>query len=321
LISLSFSAQILVAPLTIFYFHKFPIYFWLSGLIAVPSAYIILVLGIIMIILEFVAPQFNTIIDPIVTSVFDVFIWSIKFIENLPFSTVEQIWLSSLELILLYISLILFLAGKHVAKANYIIASLVILLLFMFSRYQYNTSRNQQASVTIYDNYKGHIIDIFTGKTCYSLYSDNLAERTIEFVTGNNRINKKAESIITLNHQNNYQNERLIKTKNLIQFENESILLLDSNYIETNIITYVNTAIILGDIKSKMDSIRKYIHADQWIITQTEKQYKQKKWLEWCNQNNEDCISIKEEGAYTIDLRKKSKNESAEIKKTNPFSF
>ncbi len=302
MVALSISAQILVAPLTIYYFHKFPTYFWLSGIVAVPAAYCVLVLGILMIILEYILPMMNEIIDFLLTSIFNVFISAIQTIEHLPWATVENLWLHTHELLILYVSLGLFLAGRYVYKANYILASLVALMIFTISRYQYNNTSNTQASVTIYDNYKGHIIDFYDGKTCYSLRNNNIADRSVEFITANNRVNKKVAEIVNLDQHDHIAKLSFIKTRNLIQFKNESILLLDSNYTDHKTPVNVNTAIIIGGMKSSMDSIKRYVSADQWIITQSEKQYKQKIWKTWCINNKIPHVSIKESGAYSFDI-------------------
>ncbi|MDG1717751.1 MAG: ComEC/Rec2 family competence protein [Saprospiraceae bacterium] len=305
MIALSMSAQILVAPLTIYYFHKFPTYFWLSGIVAVPAAYCVLVLGILMIIIEYILPFANEIIEILLTSIFEVFIYSIQTIEHLPLATIDNLWLYIHELLLLYISLCLFLAARHALKANYILASLTVFMIFTLSRYHNINESETQAAVTIYDNYKGHIIDFYDGRTCYSICSEQLAEKTVEFITSNNRVNRKITELIDLNPLEVINKMSFIKSQNLIQFKDESILLLDSNYIDHKNPIDINTAIVLGGMKSRMDTIKKYVRADKWIITQSEKQYKQLKWKQWCGQNAIECVSIKDHGAYSYDILNK----------------
>lgn len=304
MIALSMSAQILVAPLTIYYFHKFPTYFWLSGIVAVPAAYCVLVLGILMIIIEYIMPIANELIDILLTSIFEVFIYSIQTIEHLPWATVDNLWLYTHELLLLYIALGLFLAGRYVLKANYILASLVVFMIFTFSRYHYTNVSETQAAVTIYDNYKGHIIDFYDGRACYSFRSNHLADRTVEYITANNRVNRKITKIEDLNQLDSIKRKSFIKSRSLIQFKGESILLLDSNYVDHKNPIDVNTAIVLGGMKSRMDTIKKYVRAEKWIITQSEKKYKQLKWEQWCDQNDIDHVSIREYGAYSYDILK-----------------
>jgi len=308
LIALSFSAQIFVAPLTVYYFHKFPFYFWLSGIVAVPAAYAILVLGILMIIFEYVAPFVNIIIDYIVTFIFDLFISAIQSIEQLPGSLWDNLWLHTHQLLLLYLYLILLLMGLHLSKANYIVNSLLVFMIFICSKYYYNSQSNVQSTITVYDNYKGHIIDFYDGKSCYNLSSEHLAKRTIEFVTNNNRVNKNITTVSDLNDSTLFEDVSFMKSENLIQFKGESILLLDSNFIKLDTTVNVDIAIILGGMRSTMKDIQTHVASELWVITQSEKQYKQNKWLEWCDQYGKNCVSIKEYGAYSIDISDRISN-------------
>ncbi len=303
MIALSIAAQILVAPLTIYYFHKFPLYFWLSGMVAVPAAYAVLVFGILMIIMEYLAPCLNLIIDYILSGIFKIFISSIQTIERFPYATFENLWLYTHELVILYLSLIFFLVGQHAIKAKYIILSLTLFLLFVGSRNYHSNQRVNQSHITVYENYKGHIIDIFDGDMCYNLKSTSIKERNIEFITTNNRINKQVKSVIDLNDKEIYLNNSFIKNKSLIQFKEESILLLDNTFNPPDSILPINTVIILGSHKINIDTIQKYINAERWIITQSESMYRQRKWLNWCSKTGNECIAINKTGAYSIDIK------------------
>lgn len=302
MIALSISAQIFVAPLTVYYFHKFPLYFWLSGIVAVPAAYAVLSFGILMITMEYVFPSLNIALEVILTKIFELFISAIRYIEQLPYATFENLWLYKHELVLLNLALIIYLAGRRMVNANYIVISLIPLLTFICSRKHFNIQTKTQSSITVYDNYKGHIIDIFDGNNCYFLHSENIEERTLQFITSNNRVKRNIKASIDLNHKDNFESTCLIKHNNLMQFKEESILILDSNFVNQDCIIEINTAIILGGMKSRMDSIQKYIDADRWIITQSEDKYKQRKWVRWCDQNGKSCVSISDTGSYNIDI-------------------
>ena len=54
--SVSIAAQILTTPISIYYFHRFPVYFLIANLLAVPLSSIILVLGIFLCICSPVHP-------------------------------------------------------------------------------------------------------------------------------------------------------------------------------------------------------------------------------------------------------------------------
>lgn len=303
MIALSFSAQVLVAPLTVYYFHQFPLYFWLSGIVAVPAAYAILILGVLMIILEYIAPSLNIICEYLLTNIFKIFISGIQYIEGLPFATFENLWISTYQLVLLYLGIILYLIGKNQLKASYIISSAISLLIMISAMSWHNVKSNSQSNITFYENYKGYIIDFFDGDVCYTIYSQNNKNRSLQFITTNNRIFRKTKTVHNLNSIDQYKSRSLIKDSSLIQFKNESILLVDNNLAIQHSIITVDKAIVIGKTDISLDSIQKYIHAKKWIITQGESKHNQNKWLDWCKTNHIDCTSINRNGATSIDIK------------------
>lgn len=303
LMALSLAAQILVSPLTIYYFHRFPTYFFLSGLVAVPAAYFILMGGLSLIILEYIFPYINRLSSLLLELILDLFIGAIRWIEKLPFSTFENIWIYKHELILLFLFIIPMMMAHSWRKANYIIIGLISLSIFISSRYYYSIKSAKQSSVTVYDTFNGYIIDFYDGNQCYSLASDHISDRSMEFITDNNRVKMKVGEAKMISLDTSFQNQSLIKNKNLIQMHNESILLLDSNFIEPSDPVDVDLAIIIGGLKTKMEIAFEKINAEQYIITQGVKYYNQNKWRKWCESNDTKCISIKDLGAYNYQLK------------------
>jgi competence protein ComEC len=97
--ALSIAAQLATFPLSIYYFHQFPIYFLLSNLLIVLPIAIIMYLGIAFLIIPY----------PLIIHPLGKFLnWLINFtndilykIEQLPFSAMEGIWVSSFEYLLI----------------------------------------------------------------------------------------------------------------------------------------------------------------------------------------------------------------------------
>jgi len=102
LIALSLAAQLVTFPLCIYYFHQFPVYFLLGNLFISIPLILIMVLGIVVLI-------------PFVDKISPVFEWIIvstnqvlKWIADLPFSTVSSVWINLPELILLSLAIGIF---------------------------------------------------------------------------------------------------------------------------------------------------------------------------------------------------------------------
>jgi len=124
MVTLSLAAQILTYPMSVYYFHQFPLYFILSNLfIALPVTLLMYAgLAILLFRLYWLAPVFEWVIMLMNKG--------LEEIASLPYSTINQIWLSKLELLVLILSLFYLLTGiarRH--KQNLMRSMLLFILL------------------------------------------------------------------------------------------------------------------------------------------------------------------------------------------------
>jgi len=99
--SVSIAAQILTTPISIFYFHRFPVYFLIANLLAVPISSLILVGGILLCVFAFA----NPLASPLVWSLglmIKFLNGFINLVSRLPGSVIGSLSLSISHLILIY---------------------------------------------------------------------------------------------------------------------------------------------------------------------------------------------------------------------------
>lgn len=138
LTSVSTAAQVATAPLSLYYFHQFPVYFILSNLFIFLPSILIMYFGLFFLLLYF--------IPPIASFLAWCLEFSIKFtndglklIEHIPHANINQIWWGSLEIILFY-ALILLASESIQNKKLRKFASLFLLFLVLstsFKAYQH----------------------------------------------------------------------------------------------------------------------------------------------------------------------------------------
>lgn len=123
-IAMSLAAQFITYPLSIYYFHQFPIYFLMSNLfITVPIA-LLMYLGIIILLgrFEFLAPIFEWLIKFTNSG--------LKWIADLPLSSLSAIWISRTELIILCVALCCFTIALAGFKKRMLMFSIVCFMVF-----------------------------------------------------------------------------------------------------------------------------------------------------------------------------------------------
>lgn len=97
--TLSLSAQIGVAPVIAFYFHRFSVYFLLSNFIVIPCAYLILTGALLLLVthLSFIAIA--------LTGVTKFMMSALAAIASLPYASIEGLYPSLAQILLVYITI------------------------------------------------------------------------------------------------------------------------------------------------------------------------------------------------------------------------
>jgi len=196
LIVLSCVAQILVAPLSVLYFNQFAVYFILSGLIAVPSAFIILCTSIALIVFDVVLPFINTmVVAPILNCSLDFLLSSVQYIQKLPGAVLENLCIDSVQLVLLTGLLISTTTYFFVARKHWFYIGAFFVAINTYSAIE-GMQLDQQKVCFVYNVPRATLVDFFLGDTCVEFSSKALDEKRIEYTAGKNRIKHGIQKIV-----------------------------------------------------------------------------------------------------------------------------
>jgi len=106
LFTLSIAAQLATFPLTLFYFHQFPVYFWLTNLYVVPLVSIIIIIAGGYLALAWIKPV--ALFAGKVLAVFlKTLFLSVTVVEKLPFSLISGVYINGVQATLLMMIILL----------------------------------------------------------------------------------------------------------------------------------------------------------------------------------------------------------------------
>lgn len=106
LMSVSIAAQLGTAPLVIFYFSRFSTHFLLTNLAVIPLVTIILYVAVFMLLLTPIS-WIQTYVAEGVKKLLEILNLFVRWVEQLPYSSIDGIWLYQLEVLGIYVSLFL----------------------------------------------------------------------------------------------------------------------------------------------------------------------------------------------------------------------
>ncbi|RZK27036.1 MAG: ComEC family competence protein [Flavobacterium sp.] len=157
-VSISLAAQLFTFPLSVYYFHQFPMYFIFSNLFILLPVTGIMYLGILILLfrLTFLSESLEWLINMTNSG--------LKYIAELPFSNMSSIWISSLELVLMSIGIAAFLFALKSYKKSVILYALILCLgLQILSAFDKFDKANQRKLV-IFNIRNHYAVAFITGK-------------------------------------------------------------------------------------------------------------------------------------------------------------
>jgi len=254
LISLSISAQILIFPLSLYYFHNAPILFFISALIATPIAFAAIFLGFFVPMIEIFSITIAKIIASILEFVISNSLFIIKLIKNYSINLGEYVFIEEFDLIIIFlVVLFITLYFKYKEKFQLYIA---ISLITIIATNQYLRITNPVNEIVVYSNYKYKVIDIFINGKCYSISDHNINKKNLDYSTKNYRLFKNSSQPIIL--ESTFKNKYISKLNNILIANNKIITYINSsNDLLPNETSHIDILIISN---SKFDYIKQIIN-------------------------------------------------------------
>lgn len=130
--AVALAAQLATMPFTLFYFHQFTTYFWLSNLFMTPISFIVVMGGMLLLLVSWI-PYVNVAFGYLVWGAIYVMNRMVSWVDALPFSIIKGLYISQLEFALLLIAFVLLLLCVALRNRRLVIGMLSVLLLFMVS--------------------------------------------------------------------------------------------------------------------------------------------------------------------------------------------
>lgn len=285
LLLIGFAAQIIVLPISLYYFRQFPTLFFISNLLIVPLLAPILIFGILSLICGFlnVVPLFLVSITEFLINCINTFAGLIANQEDFVI--------------------------KHIYFDNKILITSVLVLItviYLVNKVQYKRIILFLISVII-----------FQGVLFYGKYQSETTEEFIVFQKYKQNIFlKRKGNKITVYQPDTTQNFRLIenyqkakgindvKTKeipSITDFQHKNILFVDSLGIyPKDLGLVIDNLILMNAPKVNFERMLLEIKPKNVISNGTNPPYLLKKWRETCEKQNIPFYATSEEGAFVL---------------------
>jgi competence protein ComEC len=149
LFSIAVAAQLITLPLGIYYFHQFPVYFWLANIVVVPLSTLVLYAGLAALSFSWVP-----LLSELLFAIHFGLIWAMNefnlLLTNLPNALINGLDITALQSWMLYAILgllVLFLVQKSL---RYLIVAVIIVGVFSVQQILETIAQQNQKLMTVY---------------------------------------------------------------------------------------------------------------------------------------------------------------------------
>lgn len=281
----SLAAQIGVLPLSLYYFNQFPLLFLIANLVVIPLSNIILVLGLLVLLLNFISTDAALFAGKLLGFLIEIMNGFIRWVASFESLVIRQISFTFLLTVLLYGAIILF--GFWLYKKSYkrTFALLCSILVFQFVYSITALQRKSSDELVVFNNRKNTLLTLKEQDKLILLTNDSLA-KNISAISAYARGNFIAA---TGTHP----------LQNVIWFNGNKILILDKDAVCTTN-AKPDILILTQSPKINLERLISDLAPKQIIADGTNYKNSLQQWKATCQKEKIPFHATAEKGSYTI---------------------
>ena len=279
----SFAAEVLVAPLSIYYFHNFPAMFLMANVLAAIFMFAVLILGILTVVASFITPV-STVIGQLDIWVVKCFSGIVNTLQQLSPASFHYLQLSTVQLGCIYIVIaglgILLLLNRKKGAFISLAATIVLLLSLIADKYH----SLQQDRLIVYNTPDKPHVERITGDRFTILSPDTSNTQNISYTT------TPAHIALQAWHQHKATNQRLFLVNG------KRVLILDTPATAGH---FPVDYLILNYHAAPGVAMLQTIYTPRAIILGNNYSYKERQ--QWNKVSAAQLYKVGDNGAFTIE--------------------
>lgn len=298
-IALSLAAQLATFPLSVFYFHQFPVYFLLGNIFILIPLIVLMYFGIGILILKvyFLAPIFEWIIS--FTNK------GLKFIADLPFSGITSIWLNTWQLLLLSSAIGFLIYALVNYQKKLLFFAICLLIAFQTYAALVKTSAMRQQKISFFTLRKNYAVAFIKSNKAILITDLTADDKNFQFFVEPALDKLQVEDVIFINWKQDTVLINFIKAENQIRFLNYKILMVDEkfNYKKIENTPKVNSVWLHNNTRKNINELRAEVIFKELIIDASNKDYMIKTYENDAKKFKLKYHTLKKNNSYLINLK------------------
>jgi competence protein ComEC len=290
----SLAAQLLTLPISIYYFHQFPLLFLVANLFAVPLSSAILIGELLLCALHFLRPIAD-LLGRLLQWMIQIMNTSVENLDAVPFAVWNGLSISILQMGVLYAVIAAaahWLLEKNMTSLRIALAGC---LLFSVLRTASFMNAEAQKKIIVYNVSRHPAMDLISGRECMFGGDPELEQNELlrTFHIQPSRIQHRAAPI---------PGQELPYS---FSFGGKSVLRIDSSlrFRKAKLKPPIDLLVLSRNPKVYMVTLANAFAIKQVVIDASVPQWKAKLWEKDCDSLRIACYNVREKGAFVMNLQ------------------
>lgn len=298
--ALSISAQLATFPISLYYFHQFPVYFLISNLVVVLPVALIMYAGILFLFVPW--PVLLIPLGSLLNALISYTNKILFYIEALPFASISSIWINTYQYILIYLIIACMIWAGLSAKKMAVYFCVGFIFLFAISVSRKVVKDNQNEELIFYSLRKNSALAYINNGQAY-LISDLLNdEKTIAFSINPAIESRGISEFKKINRSGSFTDPAVKALPGYIQLGNFRVFRWDKQMDNLNFNRILKSDVILlsGNPKINVRKLRDNAKFSMLLIDATNFDYRIKQWKAEAESLKIPVRILKKSPAYVV---------------------
>lgn len=294
------AAQIGTLPLSLYYFHQFPTYFWLAGWVVVLGGAIFLWGGAALVLLDWALPALAGYLGKSLYAL----VWGMNqlifIIQKLPGSVASGIWIPGWSAVLLYGVIGLTALAILRREGRWLVYALGILTFLSVCRAGRIWRQSTQNQLVVYHINRQSLLDFIDGQSLWAL-SDSLPQRYEKFAAQAHRWALGVRNTTPAGFDTVICTTKMLYDPPFVQFGQMKLVVLeDAHWLETGVPPPlpVDVVILRGNPRIQLsDCLRRF--PCRLVVADASNSWKKTEyWKQQCRSAGIAFHDVRESGAW-----------------------
>ena len=317
--AVSIAAQIATLPVTLYVFHQFPNYFLLTNLLVVPVSSLVIYTGIIVMAFS-PWPWLSMLLAKALIFLIWLLNSMILFIERLPYSTVNGIFISFPAVILLFVLIIIVMLFWLTRKTIYFHLILVTIILLTGHALFSDIKHRQQCGIAVFNVRNEMLIRFYQGNRAVTLYGNGTPD-DFAIVSDQQKLLTDHQEGMGIESDRKIWGGSALKSLRMtdgfmnlfgkngnFSFNNVLFQILEGKIPKhMKMVHPVGIVLITGNPSLKMADVRRIFTPQTVVLDGTNSYSRRKRWIREGDSLGMNIHSLPDHGAFQFEIKKPKK--------------